>query len=521
MMSLLSVKNLKISFQNGQQIFNAVKGVDFTLKQNEILGIVGESGSGKSVTALSILGLINNAIYGKDSSIKLRGIELMGASNQTLQEIRGSKVGFIFQEPMSSLNPLHKIGAQIAETILLHQKTNHIEAKKQTIELLKTVGLKSAEKRYNAYPYELSGGERQRVMIAMAIANKPDILIADEPTTALDVTIQKQIMDLILKLKNELGMAVIFISHDLNLVSHIADRIIVMYEGKIVEQGHTKDIFNSPKNNYTKKLISSSNLMKNNIKIKSNKLIEIKNLSVEYILRKTLFGRPLDVLHALNNVNLNIYEGQTLGIVGESGSGKTTLGLCVVNLMKYQGLIKFNQSLENTSFRKNVQIIFQDPYNSLNPRMNILQIVGEGLKVHKKSMKNNEIEEKVTNMLNMVGLSKNDLYKYPHEFSGGQRQRIAIARAMILSPKIVVLDEPTSALDVTIQKQILTLLQDFQKKTGVTYIFISHDMRAIKAMSDQIAVMKNGKLIESGNAEQILTAPKEDYTKALINASVF
>jgi len=521
MTSLLSVQNLKIAFKNGDTIFNAVKNIGFGLQKNEILGIVGESGSGKSVTALSILGLINNAIYGKESSVQLNGVELIGASAQTLQKIRGSKVGFVFQEPMSSLNPLHKIGAQIAETILLHQKTNKLEAKKQTLELLKKVGLKDAQKRYNSYPYELSGGERQRVMIAMAIANKPEILIADEPTTALDVTIQRQIMDLILELKHELGMAVIFISHDLNLVSHIADKMIVMHDGKIVEQGPAQDIFKNPQNNYTKELISSSNLMKNNINIKNKKVIEIQNLQVRYILQKNLFGRATVFLDALDDVSLDIFEGQTLGVVGESGSGKTTLGQCIANLIKYNGSIRYSQTFENNNFRKNVQIIFQDPYNSLNPRMNVLQIVGEGLKVHKKDIKNNEIEKEVIKILNMVGLSENDLYKYPHEFSGGQRQRIAIARAMILSPKIVVLDEPTSALDVTIQKQILTLLQDFQKKTGVTYIFISHDMRAIRAMSDRIAVMKNGKIIEIGDAKQVLTMPKKAYTKTLINASVF
>ena len=521
MTSLLSVQNLKISFQNGEKIFDAVKNISFSLKKNEILGIVGESGSGKSVTALSILGLINNAIYGKKSSVVLDGTELMKANEETLQKIRGSKVGFVFQEPMSSLNPLHKIGAQVAESVFLHQKTSHTDAKKQALELLKKVGLKNALKRFDAYPYELSGGERQRVMIAMAIANKPEILIADEPTTALDVTIQKQIMDLILQLKNELGMAVIFISHDLNLVSHIADKMIVMYQGKIVEQGLAQDVFQRPKNDYTKTLISSSKLMKNNIKIKNKKAIQIQNLSVRYVLQKNLFGRVTAVLDALNNVSLDVYEGQTLGIVGESGSGKTTLGQCIVDLIKYRGCVKFSKTFDMNDFRKNVQIIFQDPYNSLNPRMNVLQIVGEGLKVHQKNLKNNEIEKKVLDMLKKVGLEKSDLYKYPHEFSGGQRQRIAIARAMILNPKIIVLDEPTSALDVTIQKQILSLLQDFQKQTGVTYIFISHDMRAIQAMSDQIGVMKSGKLIEIGSAEQILTAPKQAYTKALINASVF
>ncbi len=517
MTSLLEVKNLSISFKGVE----VVKSISFNLNKNEILGIVGESGSGKSVTALSVLGLSPNAAYGEKSSIKLNGKELLNASNKTLMKVRGSKIGFIFQEPMSSLNPLHRIGAQIAETILLHQKVSKEEAKRQTIELLKKVGLKNYETRFKAYPYELSGGERQRVMIAMAIANKPDILIADEPTTALDVTIQKQIIDLILQLKQELGMSVIFISHDLKLVSKIADKIVVMHQGKIVEQGTTKEIFENPKKSYTKELILSVNLLKKEIKHKENKILSVQNLAVEYTLKKNFLGQKTAILHALKNVSFDVFENETLGIVGESGSGKTTLGLCIANLIKYQGLIKFNQSFNDKEFRKNVQIIFQDPYNSLNPRMNILEIVGEGLKVHQKNLKNNELEEKVLNILQKVGLKKESLYKYPHEFSGGERQRIAIARAMILEPKIVVLDEPTSALDVTIQKQIIELLKDFQQKTNVTYIFISHDMRAIKAMSDRIVVMKEGSIVEIGTAAEILQNPHEEYTKALINASIF
>ena len=517
MTKLLSVKNLGISFA-GKTVVN---NISFDLNKNEILGIVGESGSGKSVSALSVLGLVNNAEYTPASSVKLNGAELMKANEKDLMNVRGAKVGFIFQEPMSSLNPLHRIGAQVAETILIHQKVGKEEAKKQTLELLEKVGLKNASQRYLAYPYELSGGERQRVMIAMAIANKPDILIADEPTTALDVTIQKQIIDLILQLKSELGMSVIFISHDLKLVSRIADRILVMYQGKIVEQGKTSDVFNTPANKYTKTLIASSNLMKNKEKAKKKKVLELKNLKVQYTLKKNFLGKKIAVLNALDDVSLSVFEGQTLGVVGESGSGKTTLGQCVVNLIKYQGSIIFKPDFKGKDFSKNVQIIFQDPYNSLNPRMNVLEIVGEGLRVHNKNIKNNEIEEKVIDILESVGLEKEDLYKYPHAFSGGQRQRIAIARAMILNPKIVVLDEPTSALDVTIQKQIITLLKDFQKKRHMTYIFISHDMRAVKAMADDIAVMKNGKLVEMGSAEEILNNPKQDYTKTLISASVF
>lgn len=517
MTKLLSVQNLSVSFK-GKAV---VHGVSFDLNKNEILGIVGESGSGKSVSALSVAGLAVGAEYTPESSVKLNGLELMGSDEKTLMRVRGAQIGFIFQEPMSSLNPLHRVGAQIAESILLHQKVSADEAKKQTIELLKKVGLKNALERYRAYPYELSGGERQRVMIAMAISNKPDILIADEPTTALDVTIQKQIIDLILELKAELGMAVIFISHDLKLISKIADKIMVMYQGKIVEKGKADEVLNNPKNNYTKTLISSVNLMKNKEKSKNKKILEVKNLQVEYVLRKNLLGQKTAVLKALDDVSFKVFEGKTLGVVGESGSGKTTLGQCIVRLIKYQGLIEFAKDFKGRDFSKNVQIIFQDPYNSLNPRLTVSEIIGEGLRVHEKQLKNTEIEEKVKDILQKVGLSKSDLYKYPHEFSGGQRQRIAIARAMILSPKIVVLDEPTSALDVTIQKQIIALLKDFQTKENMTYIFISHDMRAIKAMADDIAVFKAGKLVETGSAKEVLETPKEAYTKELINASVF
>lgn len=514
---ILQVQNLSIGFFEGQ---NVVQNVSFDLYQNEILGIVGESGSGKSVTALSILGLLN-AHISSQSSIKFEGQNLDKSNFQMMQFIRGGKIGFIFQEPMSSLNPLHQIGKQIAENIIIHQKLSKSKAKEQAILLMKRVGLKNPVERYKAYPYELSGGERQRVMIAMAIANNPKILIADEPTTALDVTIQKQIIELITELKNELGMAVIFISHDLKLVSQIADRIAVMYQGKMLEIGTAKDIFQSPKEDYTKKLILSSNILKNYKKIKNNTLIDIQNLSVSYPIKKNFFGKIIHRLKALDEVSFDIYEGETLGVVGESGSGKTTLGQAVTHLIDYKGKITYPSSWKTEDFRKNVQIIFQDPYNSLNPRMNILEIVGEGLKIHHKNLSQSEIKDKVCEILKEVSLPLNGLYKYPHEFSGGERQRISIARAMILRPKFVVLDEPTSALDVTIQKQILTLLQNLQKKFGMTYIFISHDMRAVRAISDRIAVMKDGKIVELGSVNQILTHPQNTYTKSLIQASVF
>ena len=514
---ILEIKNLSISFQPNQ---NVVQNVSFDLYENEILGIVGESGSGKSVTALSVLGLLN-AHIAPESSIIFQGQKLEFDNHQLMQTVRGGKIGFIFQEPMSSLNPLHTIGKQISENILIHQKLKTADAKERTLELMKKVGLKNPVERYNAYPYELSGGERQRVMIAMAIANNPKILIADEPTTALDVTIQKQIIELLLKLKKELKMSVIFISHDLKLVSQIADKIAVMYHGKIIEFGTVQDIFQNSKNDYTKKLISSSNLLKNKEKIQNKTLISIQNLNVSYPIKKNFLGRTIRELKALENVSLNVLEGETLGIVGESGSGKTTLGSTLTHLIDYKGKILYPPSWKEADFRKNVQIIFQDPYNSLNPRMNILEIVGEGLKIHQKDLTLSQIKEKVSEILEEVSLPLESLYKYPHEFSGGERQRISIARAMILRPKFVVLDEPTSALDVTIQKQILSLLKSLQKKFKMTYIFISHDMRAVRAISDRIAVMKDGRIVEIGSAHQILTSPHDPYTKALIQASVF
>lgn len=523
MKKIIEIKKLSISFKsNNQEVFHALKNVNIDLYKGEILGIVGESGSGKSVTALSVLSLLpsNKIGYSNKSSIKFEQQELIGANNEVLNEIRGGKIGFVFQEPMSSLNPLHKIGDQIAENILLHQKTTIRYAKEKTLELLDIVGIKDAQNRYNAYPFELSGGQRQRVMIAMAIANNPKVLIADEPTTALDVTVQEQIINLLLDLKKRFEMSVIFISHDLQLVRKIADRIVVMHQGKVVEENKTECIFNTPQHTYTKKLISSSLSLKQNDKIKNSLISEIKNITVEYTIKKSLFGKSIQILKALNNVSFSLYKGETLGIVGESGSGKTTLGMCFARLIKYSGKISINKELSEKEFRKTIQIVFQDPYNSLNPRLNIFQIVSEGLKVHFPNLSQDDYEKQVITILNDVGLKKNDLYKYPHEFSGGQRQRIAIARALILKPEIVVLDEPTSALDITVQAQIVELLKELQKKYEMTYIFISHDMRAIKSISDRIAVMKDGEIIEIGKSSNILSNPKNKYTKDLIRASL-
>ncbi len=525
-MSLLQIKNLSITFHGRKNDdFHAVNNISLNLEQGEILGIVGESGSGKSVTALSILGLLPypRASHSEKSSILFNNKELIGLSNKDFQNIRGNKISFIFQEPMSSLNPLHKIGKQIAESLQIHQNLTTKQIKKRTIELLKAVKIPNPEQKINAYPFELSGGQRQRVMIAMAIANNPQILIADEPTTALDVTIQEQIIDLLLELKTKLNMSIIFISHNLRLVHKIADHIAVMYQGKIVEYGNAQQIFSSPKNSYTKKLISSNLLLNLQNKYDNDILLKAENISVKFPIKRNFLGKVTEELKAVNNISFNLKEGETLGIVGESGSGKTTLAMSIVNLVKYSGNIYLkNNNIYSklNNFNKDIQIVFQDPYNSLNPRMNIKEIVGEGLDVHNKNISQKQKDLLINQILKDVGLQENALNKYPHEFSGGQRQRIALARSLILNPKIIILDEPTSALDVTVQFQIIKLLKDLQKKYKLSYIFISHDMHAIKSISHNVIVMQNGMIIEQGITKQIFEDPKHKYTQKLIKASL-
>lgn len=520
-MPLLSVKKLSIGFKNfNGRSYKVVKSIDFDLKKGEVLGIVGESGSGKSLTALSVLGLLPypKAFHSDESSIVFDGQQIIG--NNHMEEIRGKRIGFIFQEPMSSLNPLHTIGQQIAEVLILHQKMTKTEAKKETIRILKRTGIKNAEQRYDAYPHELSGGQRQRVMIAIAIANNPDILIADEPTTALDVTVAAQIIELLIKLKQELGMAIIFISHDLNVVRQIADRVLVMKNGKIIEQGDVDKIFISPKTSYTKTLISAFNILKTRNEYLGGFVAKAKKITVKFVTARNFWGRPKSYLTAVDNVSIKLKGGKTLGIVGESGSGKTTLGFALAGLNKYDGCVTLgNQNIKNIpikELRKKIQIVFQDPYNSLNPRMNVKAIIGEGLKVHFGHQSKEQHLAKIKDILNEVGLREDALEKYPHEFSGGQRQRIAIARALVVEPEIIILDEPTSALDVTIASQILKLLQKIQQSKKLSYVFISHDMRAIKAMADDVAVMKDGRIVEIGNANKILGNPKMEYTKQLI-----
>lgn len=527
MTALLEVKNLSVGFHQSGTDFEAVKEVSFDLNSGEILGIVGESGSGKTLTALSVLGLLPypKAFHTPQSSVCFQGQELI--NNPNLRRFRGNRIGYIFQEPMSSLNPLHTIEHQIAETLIQHQKLSISKARQEVLRLLKLTGLQNARQRLKAYPHELSGGQRQRVMISMAIANHPEILIADEPTTALDVTIQSQIIDLLMDLRQKLGMSIIFISHDLNIIRKIADRTLVMKDGRIIEHGLTQTIFENPKENYTKKLINSVNILKQNSNVSGSVVLEVKNLSVAYPLQKNFWGRVTTWLKAADNINFYLKKGQNLGIVGESGSGKSTLGLALCRLIKYQGEVLFSgysiqqlSKTQNFEFRRKIQIVFQDPYNSLNPRMSVGQIIGEGLQVHFPNLSKTEQKQRIVSTMQEVGLTNTDFDKYPHEFSGGQRQRIAIARALILEPELLILDEPTSALDVTIQAVILKLLQKIQKERGLSYIFISHDMRSIRAISDQIAVMKDGKIVEYDQAERIFNAPQHPYTQKLIKASL-
>ena len=523
-MPLLDVKSLNVRFvRDNGGFFSAVYNSSFELNAGEVLAIVGESGSGKSVTALSLMGLLNpdKVLYKSTDSILFDDKELTALSEDEWRSIRGGDIGIVFQEPMSSLNPLMKIGEQIAEVLLAHRRISKKRAMARARYLLRLVGLN--KERLNAYPFELSGGQRQRVMIAMAVANNPKILIADEPTTALDVTVQKQILELIMRLKDKLHMAVIFISHDLNVVRKIASRVMVMKGGVIVEQGSIGNIFNAPTHPYTKELLEAFQKRSFQQDFASRKLMEARHISVTFPLKRNFFGKVITELKAVKNVSLALYEGRTLGLVGESGSGKTTLGLCLADLIAYQGEILLSKSVHVQSekdFRKSVQMVFQDPYNSLNPRLKIKDIVGEGIRVHFSQLSNEEVLEKVKKHLAEAGLLDADiLERYPHEFSGGQRQRIAIARALAVEPKIIILDEPTSALDVTVQAEIIKLLKKIQNDMGISYLFISHDMRAVRAISHQVAVMRYGQIIEYGSAQQIFEHPLDSYTKELIKAS--
>lgn len=527
MTSLLEIEDLSISFKTSDKEIKAVENISFNIKKGQITALVGESGSGKSVTALSILKLLPYPqAFHPYGSIKFNGKEILKLDDKNIREIRGNKISMIFQEPMTSLNPLHTIEKQISEVLLVHKGLSKKQAKEKCIELLSMVGLENLTARLEAYPYELSGGQRQRVMIAMALANEPDLLIADEPTTALDVTIQQQILHLIKELQKKSKMAVLLITHDLNIVRHMADHVCVMKNGKLVEQGKTTDIFNNPQDKYTKLLISSepkgSAIATDK---KSPIILQTDNLNVAFQIKKNFFGKPIKFLNAVNNASISLKKGETLGIVGESGSGKSTLAMAILRLLNSTGKITLNNqridlftSEDMRPLRQKIQIVFQDPFASLNPRMNIFQIITEGLKAHKIGSKEEQLKI-ATEALADVGLSSDMLERYPHEFSGGQRQRIAIARAIALNPELIILDEPTSALDMTIQVQIINLLKELQKKYKMSYIFISHDLRTIKAISHNIIVMKNGDIVESGTTEKIFKSSDNEYTKKLIHCA--
>jgi microcin C transport system ATP-binding protein len=524
-MSVLEVKGLRVAFRQDGQRVEAVKGVSFTVDRGETVALVGESGSGKSVTALSTVSLMPGSAE-VSGSVTYDGQEMVGAADKLLRKVRGNDISFIFQEPMTSLNPLHTIDKQLGESLALHQGVTGDKARARVLELLQKVGLRDAEQRLSSYPHQLSGGQRQRVMIAMALANKPDILIADEPTTALDVTIQAQILELLAELKASEGMGLLFITHDLGVVRRIADKVCVMKDGEIVEAGPVSEIFDNPQHPYTRLLLSAQpSGVPEPVDDSAVEMVSTENLRVWFPIQQGLLKRTVGHVKAVNDSSLSVRAGETLGIVGESGSGKTTLALAIMRLISSDGKITFDghdvrkwSTKELRALRKDMQIVFQDPFGSLSPRMTCEQIISEGLGVH-GNPDGRDTRTLVAEVMTEVGLDPAAMDRYPHEFSGGQRQRIAIARAMILRPKLVVLDEPTSALDMTVQVQIVELLRNLQKKYGLAYLFISHDLHVVRAMSHKIMVMKAGDVVEHGASETLFNNPQTDYTRELLAAA--
>ena len=529
MSAVLQIQDLKVVFsQDGRQV-DAVRGISFEVARGEVVALVGESGSGKSVTAMSSVALLgaNAKVTG---SIRYNGQQMVGASRDLLQQVRGNEISFIFQEPMTSLNPLHTIEKQLRESIELHQDPRQSltggEIEARIIALLERVGLPDPASRLGAYPHQLSGGQRQRVMIAMALANGPELLIADEPTTALDVTIQAQILDLLMLLKQQDGMGMLFITHDLGIVRQIADRVCVMQDGKIVETGPTKDIFKAPQHPYTQKLLNAHSVgAPQPFDPSASVIAQATNAKIWFPIQRGVLKRTVGHVKAVNDVSLTLRAGETIGIVGESGSGKSTLAMAIMRLISFEGKIAFDgrdigalKTRDLRALRKDMQIVFQDPYGSLSPRMTCAQIIAEGLGVHGTPSGRSQ-ENLVEEILQEVGLDPEMQHRYPHEFSGGQRQRIAIARAMVMRPKLVVLDEPTSALDMTVQVQIVDLLRNLQKAHGLAYLFISHDLRVVRAMSHTVIVMKEGDVVEHGPVSEVFEAPKTQYTRGLMAAA--
>ena len=528
MTALLSVRDLSVMFRQDGKETLAVDHVSFDINSGETLALVGESGSGKSVTALSILKLLSYPMASHPSGeIFFDNKDLMKLDEKSLQKVRGKDIAMIFQEPMTSLNPLHTVERQVSEVMKVHEGMSDKDARQRTIELLTQVGIREPEKRLSSFPHQLSGGQRQRVMIAMALANNPKLLIADEPTTALDVTVQAQILELLEKLKQERSMSMLFITHNLGIVRKFADRVCVMTGGKIVETGKTADIFSHPQHDYTKKLLAAEP-KGNPPKADKNApvVMEGEKVRVWFPVKKGFFRRTVDYIKAVNDIDVTIREGQTLGVVGESGSGKTTLGLALTRMISSQGHIRFNgKDIEHFSFkqmrplRRHIQIVFQDPFGSLSPRMSVGEIIAEGLLIHEKNLNYEERDERVVRALEEVDLDPETRNRYPHEFSGGQRQRIAIARAMVLNPRFVMLDEPTSALDMSVQAQVVDLLRTLQQKHNLAYLFISHDLKVVKALANDLIVMRNGQMVEHGPAEEVFSSPKTEYTRALMNAA--
>jgi microcin C transport system ATP-binding protein len=525
---ILSIRDLSIAFGHGSREVLAVDHVSFDIRKGETLALVGESGSGKSITALSVMKLLPYpAAHHPSGSIKFQGRELLTMKEDQIRDVRGNDIAIIFQEPMTSLNPLHTIEKQIREILMLHQGLTGPTARARIVELLSQVGIPDPAGRLGSYPHQLSGGQRQRVMIAMALANEPDLLIADEPTTALDVTVQAQILKLLKDTQTSLGMSMLFITHDLGIVRKLADRVCVMQRGKIVEQGEVERVFTAPEHPYTQALLAAEPKPDPAPPCpEAPVVVETKDLKVWFPIKRGVLRKVVGHIKAVDGLSIELRKGETLGVVGESGSGKTTLGLAILRLISSTGPIVFMGNeidglkfKQMRPFRHNMQIVFQDPYGSLSPRMSVSDIIEEGLWVHHPGLSRAEREKRVVDALTDVGLDPQTRYRYPHEFSGGQRQRIAVARALVLEPTFIVLDEPTSALDMLIQSQMVDLLRDLQKRHDLTYMFISHDLRVVAAMASRLLVMRHGKMVEEGAAAELFKAPKTEYTRALFAAA--